>query len=202
MRIIAITGGIASGKTTVAGWLQAAGAPVIDADQISRALTAQGGEALPAIREAFGNGVFDRSGALNRAALAERVFSEDPAPRETLNAILHPMVIDHMQRELEALRRKGAPIAVIEVPLLYEAGMETLADTVICVTASEETRIRRLTRRSGLTRAQAIARMRAQQEPNQTESLADYVLATDASTETNRENTLSLWRRILGESEE
>ncbi len=202
MRVIAITGGIGSGKTTVAGWLQEAGAPVIDADAISRALTAEGGEALPMIREAFGDGVFDQNGALNRAALAELVFSGDPAPREKLNAILHPMVAARMKRELDALQKKGAPVAVIEVPLLYEAGMEKMADTVICVTASEETRIRRLTRRSGLTRAQAAARMKTQQEPGQTEALADYVLLTDASTETNRENALSLWRHILGESEE
>lgn len=202
MRIIAITGGIASGKTTVAGWLRETGVPVVDADKVSRALTARGGEALPMIREAFGNGVFHEDGTLDRAVLADLVFSGDPAPREKLNAILHPMVIARMERELDTLRKQNAPIAVIEVPLLYEAGMEGMADTVICVTASEETRIRRLTEHGGFTRAQALARMQAQQETRKTEAMADYVLATDSSIETNKENTLSLWRRILGESEE
>ncbi len=202
MRVIAITGGIGSGKTTVAGWLREIGVPVVDADQISHALTAKGGEALPLIRETFGGGVFDEDGTLNRAALAALVFAGDPAPREKLNGILHPMVIGRMRRELRKLEKQGVPAAVIEVPLLYESGTETMADKVICVTASEETRIKRLMERSALTRGQAIARMRAQQETKKTEELADYVIATDASTEVNRDNALRLWRRIIHESEE
>jgi len=201
MRIIAITGGIGSGKTTVANWIGETGVPVLDADRISRDLTAAGGDALPAIRQAFGSGVFRGDGTLNRAALAAIVFAEDPTLRKKLNAIVHPMVTERLHRELEAFRKRGAPVAVIEVPLLYEAGMEHIADKVLCVTASRETRIRRLMERSGLTPAQAAARMDAQQEPGKTEALADYVLSTDASTETNRENTLLLWRRILNESE-
>lgn len=202
MRVVAITGGIGSGKTTVAGWIGETGVPVIDADRISRALTTSGGEALPQIREAFGGKVFHADGALNREALAALVFAGDPAPRETLNGILHPMVIKRMRRELEALDQKGEPIAVIEVPLLYESGTETMADKVICVTASEGTRVRRLMERSRLTRGQAIARMRAQQETKKTEELADYVLSTDGTTEENQENALRLWRRIINESGE
>ncbi len=202
MRIIAITGGIGSGKTTVAGWIGETGVPVIDADRISRELTAAGGEALPPIRAAFGNGVFLTDGSLNRAALAALVFGGDPALREKLNGILHPMVIGRMQAQLNALRERGTPLCVIDVPLLYEAGLETLADTVLCVTASLETRVRRLMKRSGLTREQALARMKAQQDTGKTERLADYVLTTDADTEVNRENALSVWRRILQEHKE
>ncbi|MFH1513621.1 MAG: dephospho-CoA kinase [Bacillota bacterium] len=202
MRVIAITGGIGSGKTTVAGWLRETGVPVVDADRISHALTAKGGEALPLIRQAFGGGVFFDDGTLNRAALAALVFANDPAPREKLNGILHPMVIGRMRRELDALDQQGVPAAVIEVPLLYESGTETMADKVICVTASKETRIKRMMERNAFTRGQAIARMRAQQETKKTEELADYVIATDAPTEVNRENTLRLWRRIMSESEE
>lgn len=201
MRIIAITGGIGSGKTTVSGWIGETGVPVVDADAISRGLTAEGGEALPAIREAFGDGVFHADGTLNRAALADLVFREDPAKQKRLNAILHPMVIARMRRELDALERQGVPIAVIEVPLLYEAGMEGMADRVICVTASEETRLRRLSRRSGLTREQALARMRAQQDAAKTERLADDVLSTDLSDPENKQNALLLWRRIAGKDE-
>ena len=202
MKVIAITGGIGSGKTTVAGWIQETGVPVVDADRISRELTADDGEALPLIRKVFGGDVFLEDGTLNRAALAALVFSGDPVPRRKLNAILHPMVIRRMQRELETLDNRGEPVAVIEVPLLYEAGMERMADKVICVTAAEETRIRRLVERGPLTREQVIARMRAQQSPARTEALADYVLETDGTTDTNRENALLLWRRIISESEE
>jgi dephospho-CoA kinase len=201
MRIIAITGGIGSGKTTVAGWIGETGVPVVNADRISRVLTEKNGEALPLIRRAFGNAVFHPDGTLDRAALAERVFAGDPAPRETLNQILHPMVIARMDRELDSLRKQGTPIAVIEVPLLYEAGMETMADAVICVTASEETRMQRLEKR-GLSREQAAARMRTQQNTKKTEELADYILATDDATGINRQNTLVLWQRIMSESEE
>ena len=202
MRIIAITGGIGSGKTTVAGWIGETGVPVVDADQISRALTARDGEALPLIREAFGGGVFHADGTLNRAALAALAFGDDPAPRGKLNAILHPMVIRRMRRELDALEKQGVPAAVIEVPLLYESGMEGMADTVICVTASREMRISRLAERSGLTREQAIARMDAQQDTGKTEAKADYVLPTDDSLSVNRLRTLLLWQRILGENKE
>lgn len=201
MRIIAITGGIGSGKSTVAGWIEETGVPVIDADAVSRALTAPGGEALPRIRDAFGNGVFRPDGTLDRAALADLVFRADPTRQKQLNAILHPMVIERMQRQLEALEARGEPVAVIEVPLLYEAGLEGIADAVICVAASEETRLKRLTARSGLTREQALARMRAQQDVEKTEALADYVIHTDCSTIENKRTALRLWQRIAGKIE-
>lgn len=201
MRIIAITGGIGSGKSTVAGWIEETGVPVVDADAVSRALTAPGGAALPLIRDAFGGGVFHPDGSLNRAALADLVFRADPALQKRLNAILHPMVIEEMQRRLDALEARGEAVAVIEVPLLYEAGMEGIADAVICVAASEETRIKRLTARSGLTREQALSRMRAQQDVRKTEELADYVIHTDCSTTQNKRNALRLWQRIAGKIE-
>jgi len=202
MRVIAITGGIASGKTTVAQWIAQTGVPVINADQISRSLTAEGGAALPKLREAFGSAVFHADGTLNRAVLAALVFTDNPLPREKLNAILHPMIISRMQRKLKTLRKRGIAIAVIEVPLLYETGMDQMADTVICVTASEETRIRRMAERDGIPRERALARIRAQQDLQKTAQLADYVISTDASLEENKQQALLLWQRITGKSEE
>ena len=202
MQVIAITGGIGSGKSTVARWIEETGVPVVDADQISKKLTAENGSALPKLREAFGSAIFHADGTLNRAVLAALVFTKNPAPREKLNAILHPMIIGFMQRKLRTLARKGVPVAVIEVPLLYETRMEHMADQVICVTASEETRIRRIMERDGITQAQAMARIRAQQDPKITEQLADYVLTTEDSMQINRRNAMRLWRRITGESGE
>ena len=95
MKIIALTGGIACGKTTLANMLRELGAPVIDADAISRSLTAPGGKALPAIREAFGGEVFQDGQTLNRAALAARVF-QDPEQLRKLNAVTHPLIIAQM----------------------------------------------------------------------------------------------------------
>lgn len=97
MKIIALTGGIACGKTTLANMLRELGAPVIDADAISRSLTAPGGKALPAIREAFGSEVFQNDQTLNRAALAARVF-QDPEQLQKLNAITHPLIIEQMPK--------------------------------------------------------------------------------------------------------
>ncbi len=202
MQIIAITGGIGSGKSTVAHWIEETGVPVLDADDISRKLTAENGQVLPKLREAFGSAIFHADGTLNRAVLAALVFTNDPKPREKLNAILHPMIIGFMQRKLKTLARKGERIALIDVPLLYETGMQHMADKVICVTASEETRVRRIMERDGITQAQAMARVRAQQDPKITEQMADYVLTTDDSLEENRRNALQLWQYILGESEE
>ena len=158
LTVLGLTGGIACGKTTIAGWLGQLGATVIDADAISRALTAPGGAALPAIREAFGKAVFAPDGTLSRAALAACVF-EDRAARKRLDAILHPMIEHALRQKLEACREAGVKIVVLDVPLLYEAGLESLADAVVCISAAEETQISRLHARDGLTGQQALLRI-------------------------------------------
>ena len=117
--VLGLTGGIACGKSYVARLLRQRGIPVLDADAISRSLTAPGGEALPAVRAAFGDQVFDGD-TLNRRALGEVVFA-DPAARKRLEGILHPLIISRMQRETEA---SGAPLVAWDVPLLYETGMD------------------------------------------------------------------------------
>ncbi len=196
MRVIALTGGIGSGKSTVAAAYRAIGVKVVDADVISRALTAPGGEALPLIRQTFGDGVFHADGTLDRAALGGRVFS-DPAVRSALNALLHPMITQRVVRELQALANAGEPAALLEIPLLFETGMDHLADAVICVTAPEETRIRRIRRRDGLTREEALARIRSQNPAQTTVNLSDYTLSTDAPYALTRAQALALWKRVL-----
>ncbi len=126
--VLGLTGGIACGKSYVARLLRQRGIPVLDADAISRALTADGGAALPAVRAAFGDQVFDGD-TLNRRALGEVVFA-DPAARKRLEGILHPLIISRMQRETEA---SGAPLVAWDVPLLYETGMDAQCDEVWCV---------------------------------------------------------------------
>ena len=150
MKIIALTGGIACGKTTLANMLRELGAPVIDADAISRSLTAPGGKALPAIREAFGSEVFQNDQTLNRAALAARVF-QDPEQLRKLNAVTHPLIIERMQSEIERCRKSGAPVVVLDVPLLFETGLDRLADETVCVSAPLPVQLKRLMTRNGLT---------------------------------------------------
>ena len=197
MRVIGITGGIGSGKTTVAALYRSLGVPVIDADAISRALTAPCGEALPAIREAFDEGVFHPDGTLNRAALAKIVFSDDPAPRVKLNGILHPMIKYRLLAELEAFRTAGVPVTLIDVPLLFEAGIDRLCDAVICVTAPEAVQIRRIMGRDHIPREEALRRIRSQNPQERTKSQSDYVLNTDAPMGKTRERALALWQQVL-----
>ena len=199
MRVIGITGGIGSGKTTVAAWYHAHGVPVIDADAISRALTAPNGEALPAIREAFGARVFRNDGTLDRAALAGCVFTDDPQPRKQLNAILHPMIIKRVTQALQTLREAGEPVVLLDAPLLFEAGMDKVCDAVLCVTAPDEVRLRRIEQRDGISREEAVQRIRSQNSTERTESLADYVLHTDVEQATLEKRALALWQRILAD---
>ena len=146
---IGLTGSIACGKSTVSQYLRQKGCFIVDADAISRALTADGGAALPEIRRAFGDDVF--SGAsLDRAKLGQLVFA-DAQKRETLNAILHPMILSEIRRQLDRLDAPGQ-IVVGDVPLLFECGMESMFDTVWVVRAARETQIQRLFERDGLSR--------------------------------------------------
>lgn len=180
---IGITGSIACGKSTVSAYLRSLGYPVVDADAISRALTAPGGEALPLLREAFGGGVFDGD-VLNRRALGALVFSSDAA-RARLNAILHPMIIAQTRRELLALDSPGT-LVFGDVPLLYECGMERLFDRVWVVAAPRERQIERLRLRDGLSREQALARIDAQMPQQEKIARADAVIDTDAAPEQTR----------------
>jgi len=178
MLTIALTGGIACGKSTVSGMLSDLGASVIDADQISRSLTAPGGLALPAIRAAFGEGVFNADGTLDRTALSALVF-HDKAAIEKLNLIIHPLVKQQMENQLAECRKQGARVVVLDVPLLFEANMQHMGDLVACVTAPQEVQIARMQSRNGYTREEAFSRIRNQMPVSEKARLSDIVIDTD-----------------------
>jgi len=159
IRTVGLTGGIGSGKSTAAGFLAQLGASVIDADEISRSLTAAGGGALGPLREAFGEAMVPPGGALDRNAMRALAFS-DPAARARLEAILHPLV-----REASALRVAAAtgPYAVLVVPLLFESGSYAgRLDRVVVVDLDESLQVRRTVARSGLAPEDVRAIMAAQ----------------------------------------
>ena len=160
MLVIALTGGVGSGKSSVAALLVGLGVPVIDADEISHELTAPGGEVLDLITEVFGVGYVDAEGRLDRAAMRALVFSDPPA-RERLESILHPRIRAEMKRRLEQI---AAPYAVLEIPLLFETGQTDLADRILVVDLPETEQIRRVQARSGLAVAE-IRRIIANQSP-------------------------------------
>lgn len=200
MKIIALTGGIACGKTTLANMLRELGAPVIDADAISRSLTAPGGKALPAIRKAFGSEVFQNDQTLNRAALAARVF-QDPEQLQKLNNLTHPLIIAQMKSEIERCRKSGAPVVVLDVPLLFEAGLDRLADETVCVSAPLPVQLRRLMTRNGLTEEQAMRRIQSQMPLCEKEKLADRTISTDCPLEELRARMGRLYRQWLEEAQ-
>lgn len=192
--IIGLTGGIASGKSNLSRALRQAGAAVIDADLISHELTRPGGPALPRLREAFGGDVFDDE-ALDRRALAALVF-RDAAALRRLNAIMHPMVLEEIDRRIAASR--GEPALVIDVPLLYETGWDSFCDEVWCAWAPTWVRLRRLMRRDGLSLREARARERSQLSAREKARRADHVITTTGTREESAAKALRLWRAALG----
>ena len=186
---IGLTGSIACGKSAVSQYLRELGYFVADADAISRSLTAPGGRALPLLREAFGDGIFDGD-VLNRRRLGDIVFG-DADRRAQLNAILHPLILSTFQAELEA---HDAPDALVfgDVPLLYECNMEQMFDRIMVVSAPRETQIARLLSRDGLSREDAERRIDAQMPLAQKCALADAVINTDGPMENTRAQVRAL----------
>jgi dephospho-CoA kinase len=160
---IGLTGGIGSGKSTVAGMLAALGAAVIDADAISRSVTAAGGRAIAPIRAQFGDAVIGADGAMDRQAMRAQVFS-DPAARQRLEAIIHPLVATITQEQTQAALARGASCLVFDVPLLVESGKRwrQQVDRVWVVDCEPATQRERVMARSGLA-AEEVDRIMAQQ---------------------------------------
>ncbi|MGE5360856.1 MAG: dephospho-CoA kinase [Bacteroidales bacterium] len=190
---IALTGGIATGKSYVLARIAAAGLPTVDADRLVHAALAPGSPAVPLIASRFGPGIVTSAGAVDRRALGAIVFSDDQARRD-LEAILHPhvyRVIDEWFEGLEKLRRpKGRKsespkvhVAVADVPLLYETHHETLFDRVIVTACPRERQLARLKERSGLSDEQARARLAAQWPIEEKMRRADYVIDTSGTFE-------------------
>ena len=170
MFVVGLTGGIGAGKSAVSERFARLGVPVVDTDVIARELTVSGGEALPAIREAFGNSVFSRADELDRAALRQQVFA-DPAARARLEAILHPLIRRAAGQRLAAL---DAPYALLVVPLLLETGAYAgIVRRTLLVDCPESIRVERVMARSALTRAEVEAIVAAQVHDEARRAVAD-----------------------------
>ncbi|MBO4837377.1 MAG: dephospho-CoA kinase [Clostridia bacterium] len=185
--IIGLTGGIACGKSHVARYMREAGIPVLDADAVSRSVTAGGGEALPAIRALFGDAVFDGE-ELDRRALGKIVFA-DSEKRRQLENIIHPLVISRMRRETE---EAASPIVGWDVPLLYETGLDRHCGEVWCVYADREEQIRRIMKRDGLTAEEAEARIDSQMPVRDKMARAARCIGTMGEREETRQLVLGL----------
>jgi dephospho-CoA kinase len=196
LRIIGLTGGIASGKTSVAQLLERLGAAVVDADQLSREVVQPGQEALQAIVAAFGTGVLNQDGTLNRAALAQIVFG-DPAARRTLESITHPAIKKLAQEKLARLEQAGVATAFYVAPLLFEAGTAAGFQEIWVVYLDRESQIERLMARDGLDREQALARIGSQMPMEEKKRLGQLVIDNGGSREELEAQVMRIWRREI-----
>lgn len=196
MPLIALTGGIASGKSTIARRLAERGAVVIDADAIVRDVQAPGSPVLARIAERFGAQVIDADGALDRAALAAIVFT-DATAREELNQIVHPAVQAESRRRFDlALAERSDALVVYDVPLLVEARVDDPWDLIVVAHAPEHLRLRRLRELRGLSADDAAARIAAQVPEDRRLAVADVVIDTSGALEHTLQQTDELWNRV------
>jgi dephospho-CoA kinase len=175
LRVFGLTGGIGSGKSTVALRWRARRLAVVNADDLSREAVAYGSPALRQIIDHFGSDVLTASGQLDRAQMGQRVFS-NPDARRALDGIVHPIVRQLAAQRFLELSRQGEPLACYEVPLLYEFGLERTYHPVVVVTAPLALRKSRLAIRDGLSQGQIIARISAQMPLEEKVQRADYVI--------------------------
>jgi dephospho-CoA kinase len=190
---VALTGGIASGKSTVAGMFAALGVPVIDTDLIAREVVEPGRPALASVVDAFGPEVLALDGSLDRRRLRDRVFA-DSGQRRRLEAILHPAIRVEMERQSQAA---GGAYQLLVIPLLAEGGRRDHVDRVLLVDAPESAQLERLMRRDGSTREQAEAALRAQASRAQRRAIADDVLDNTGDPAALRAQVAALHERYL-----
>jgi len=196
VKIVGVTGGIAVGKSTVAGFLAERGAVVIDADEIARQVVLEP-EVHQRIVARFGGDVLRADGSVDRRKLAEVVFS-DPRKLKVLNEIVHPPVIGMVKKRVEELKESLCEgVVVLDVPLLVETDLLSLADLVVVVTASEESQLERLKRR-GLSVCEAESRISAQISQEERLRYADYVIENDGTLEALVGKMDGLWEKIVG----
>ena len=197
MTRVGLTGGIASGKSTVGSLLAEHGALVIDSDQLAREVVAPGTSGLRAVVDRFGGSVLMADGQLDRAALAQLVFDHSQA-RSDLEAIIHPLVRARA-REIEATATSGpAHVVVHDIPLLVETGQAGDFDVVVVVDAPEAVQLERLTRLRAMTPGQAQARIDAQASRPQRLAAADEVIVNDGRLRDLRVAVDDLWQRLTG----
>lgn len=196
MKLIGLTGGVGTGKSTVAEMLRELGATVIDADEAAHAVYAPGTPGFDAVVAEFGPD-FVRNGAIDRQKLGALVFNDADA-RGRLNAIVHPLVRDWMaERTVEAAER-GDQIVIQDVPLLYENGLEPLFSSVLLVYASEDTQLERLVRSRGVPPDRARAMITAQMPIDEKRRRAHHVVDNSGNMDQTRAQVEEIWAQMTG----
>ena len=191
MKVIGLTGGIASGKSTASAYLRELGAAIVDADAISRASTRRGGAAFEAVCAAFSD-ILGADGEIDRRKLGGIVFADEDARRK-LNSIVHPAVMAESRAQIENARASGVKVCILDVPLLFETGMEKLCDETWLIYVPREEQIRRMAERDGLDAAAAAARIDSQMPLEEKLKRADVAIDSSGTIEQTREKLRRLW---------
>ena len=196
MLIVGLTGGVASGKTTVSKVLREEGATLIDADQIARELVQPQTLAWQELVRVFGNEILNRDGSIHRQKLASLIFS-NPRQKSLLNRILHPRIKEEIGRRLKGIQQKDPDaIVVIDAPLLIETGGHREMDKVIVVVSTETQQIDRLRKRNQLNEGQARAMLSSQMSLEEKTKVADYVIRNEGSLEETRQRARDLFQEL------
>ena len=195
MRRVALTGGIATGKSHVLAQLAKLGAPTIDADKLARDVVAPGTPGLKAVVDRFGEDVLDQMGGLDRRKLGSIVFS-DPVARRDLEEIIHPAVRGAIDEWYASLGEVPAGFAVADIPLLYETARQREFDAVIVTACDTNTQLTRIMARDGISEAEARARIAAQLPMSEKIRRADYVINTDGSFDETSVQVRDVFKRL------
>ena len=195
MFVIGLTGGILSGKSTIAQMLAEKGAAIIDADKLAHEAYKPKTKLNQELVDKFGPGIRKADGSIDRKKLSAIVF-DNPTALTRLNAIMHPRMREMAQTEIERLRKKGTRVVVLEGALLIEAKWTDLADEVWVALAPTKVAVKRLKERGGLSEAEARARIKAQLPPAERAKHADVVINTDCDLSEVRAQINKLWNRI------
>jgi len=198
VQVIGLTGGIATGKSTVSAILKKAGAEIIDADRIAREVVKKGLPAYREIVENFGETVLLSNGEINRSILGDLIFN-DPRKKQLLNRIVHPHVRRETNRQLKDMEKSSPDtIAVLDIPLLFEAEMHKDLSEVIVVYAPEHIQVKRLMKRDNISEADAVARVRSQMPIEEKKNRATIVIDNSGTMQDTRKQTLEIFKTLKG----
>jgi len=195
MKVIGLTGGIGSGKSTVSQFLAELGVVILNADKVGHEAFKPDSEIWREVVAAFGRQILTPDGNIDRKKLGEIVFG-NPESLSRLNQIMHPRMYAQVKAQLEEYRRQGTRVVVLEVPLLLEAGWTSLVDEVWVTTAPEATVLKRLEERTGLSQAESLARIRSQLSSEERIRHADVVINTDCDLDELKSKVKELWQRL------
>lgn len=196
-RVIGLTGGIGTGKSTISQYLAGLGAVVIDADEVGHEVFQPGTEGWNDVVATFGKGILTTTGEIDRKKLGTLVFS-NPEALSKLNRIVHPRAYDLVKSRLEECRRQGVKVVVVEVILLIEAKWTDLADEVWVVVASEDNVVKRLKQQRGMSEKEILARIRSQLSTEERVKHADVVINNNGDIDEMKAKVKELWERLGG----